>query len=51
MGKILVEKLLASCPGIGQIYLIIREKKGQNAEERLKDLMNQSVSKILINFI
>lgn len=45
MGKILVEKLLASCPGIGQIFLIIREKKGQNAEERLKDLMSQSVSK------
>uniref|UniRef100_A0AAR5Q418 Fatty acyl-CoA reductase n=1 Tax=Dendroctonus ponderosae TaxID=77166 RepID=A0AAR5Q418_DENPD len=39
MGKVLLEKLLRSCPGVAQIYLLIRPKKGQNAQERLQQLL------------
>lgn len=48
MGKILVEKLIASCPGIEKIYIVIREKKGMKVEERLKELLNCSVSTYLL---
>ncbi|KAF6208949.1 hypothetical protein GE061_014692 [Apolygus lucorum] len=34
MGKALVEKLLRSCPEIGNIYCIIRTKRGQDPQER-----------------
>lgn len=44
MGKVLLEKLLRSCPGIVQIYLLIRSKNGQNANERLKMLLCSPVS-------
>ncbi|XP_066593573.1 putative fatty acyl-CoA reductase CG5065 [Prorops nasuta] len=39
MGKVLVEKLLRSCPGIKIIYLLIRPKKGQDVHQRLADLL------------
>ena len=35
LGKVLVEKLLRSCPDIKTIYLLMRPKKGQNIERRL----------------
>jgi fatty acyl-CoA reductase len=41
MGKVLVEKLLRSCPEIKVIYILMRPKKGKSVEERvqiLKDL-------------
>lgn len=34
MGKVLVEKLLRSCPNVKNIYLLIRSKRGQTAEIR-----------------
>ncbi|XP_041971171.1 putative fatty acyl-CoA reductase CG5065 [Aricia agestis] len=40
MGKVLVEKLLRSCPDISRIYLLMRPKKGQNIEQRLDDFIN-----------
>lgn len=40
MGKVLVEKLLRSCPGIKNIYLLMRPKRGQDVISRLKDLLN-----------
>lgn len=43
MGKVLVEKLLRSCPGIKNIYLLMRPKKGQNVQERLQELLNAPV--------
>lgn len=39
MGKVLLEKLLRSCPGVSKIYLLIRPKKGQDAQERLQQLL------------
>ncbi|EZA60709.1 hypothetical protein DMN91_002292 [Ooceraea biroi] len=40
MGKVLVEKLLRSCPDIKNIYLLIRPKKGQDVQGRLQELLN-----------
>ncbi|RZF42062.1 hypothetical protein LSTR_LSTR006655 [Laodelphax striatellus] len=40
MGKVLVEKLLRSCPGIKNIYLLMRPKRGQNISLRLDELIN-----------
>ncbi|XP_059612391.1 putative fatty acyl-CoA reductase CG5065 [Phlebotomus argentipes] len=39
VGKVLVEKLLRSCPGIKNIYLLIRPKRGQEVKARLNDLL------------
>lgn len=39
MGKVLVEKLLRACPGVHKIYLLIRPKRGQNAHDRLQQLL------------
>lgn len=44
MGKVLIEKLLRSCPEIGCIYLLARKKRGQNPNERLKQLADSPVS-------
>lgn len=43
MGKVLLEKLLRSCTGIGTIYLLLREKKGDSEEDRLKQMLKNPV--------
>jgi FlaA1/EpsC-like NDP-sugar epimerase len=43
MGKVLVEKLLRSCPQIGRIYLLMRTKRGQEPKARLNDLLSAKV--------
>lgn len=40
MGKVLVEKLLRSCPEIGTIYLLVRSKKGVDPVTRLHSLLD-----------
>ncbi|CAL7951768.1 unnamed protein product [Xylocopa violacea] len=40
MGKVLVEKLLRSCPGIKNIYVLMRPKKDQDVKQRLRELLN-----------
>lgn len=37
MGKVLVEKLLRSCPEIGRLYLLIRPSSGKDARFRLQE--------------
>ena len=39
MGKVLLEKLLRSCPGIRKIYVLIRPKKGNSPQERLDTIV------------
>ncbi|XP_058462932.1 fatty acyl-CoA reductase wat-like [Malaya genurostris] len=39
MGKVLIEKLLRSCPGIDHLFVLIRQRKGKSPEERVKDLV------------
>ncbi|KAF5281654.1 hypothetical protein FQR65_LT14584 [Abscondita terminalis] len=47
MGKVLLEKLLRSCPGVAQIYLLIRPRKGQSAHERLQQLLHSPLFDVL----
>lgn len=44
LGKVLIEKLLRSCPDIGNLYLLLREKRGVEPEKRLKDMLKLPVS-------
>ena len=44
MGKVLVEKLLRSCPGIKNIYLLMRPKSGNDVRTRLEELINTKVT-------
>ncbi|XP_055693258.1 putative fatty acyl-CoA reductase CG5065 [Lutzomyia longipalpis] len=43
LGKVLIEKLLRSCPGIGNIYLLIRPKRGQEVKDRFSDLLGAPI--------
>lgn len=40
VGKVLVEKLLRSCPDIDKIYVLVRSKKNKNIQDRIEDLVN-----------
>jgi fatty acyl-CoA reductase len=44
MGKVLVEKLLRSCPDIATVYLLMRPKRGNDISMRLDELLNTTVS-------
>ena len=44
MGKVLCEKLLRSCSSLHKIYLLIREKKGVDANSRIDQLLESKVS-------
>ncbi|XP_046651701.1 putative fatty acyl-CoA reductase CG5065 isoform X2 [Daphnia pulicaria] len=39
MGKVLVEKLLRSCPGIDRVYLLIRPKTDKDVRFRLQEMI------------
>ncbi|KAJ8916667.1 hypothetical protein NQ315_000312, partial [Exocentrus adspersus] len=39
IGKVLVEKLLRSCPDVAKIYVLIRAKKGKSVEERIAEML------------
>lgn len=43
LGKVLLEKLLRSCPRLTTIYILIRSKKGQSVEQRHRELMDNPV--------
>jgi len=42
IGKVLCEKLLRSCPDIGNIYVLMRSRNGKSASERLNDELLKS---------
>lgn len=42
--KVLVEKLLRSCPDVKAIYLLIRPKREREMAARLNELLNSPVS-------
>ena len=44
MGKVLLEKLLRTCPEVGTVYILVRPKKGRMTEERAQALFDQPVS-------
>ncbi|XP_026821812.1 putative fatty acyl-CoA reductase CG5065 [Rhopalosiphum maidis] len=43
VGKALIEKLLRSCPGLKNIYLLIRPKRGKDIECRFQELLENPV--------
>jgi len=44
MGKVLVEKLLRCCPGIKNVYILMRPKRDNDVRTRLEELINTTVS-------
>ncbi|XP_013176641.1 PREDICTED: fatty acyl-CoA reductase 1-like isoform X1 [Papilio xuthus] len=47
LGKVLIEKLLYSCPKLDKIYLLIRGKKNDTPESRLRSIFEQPIFKRL----
>ena len=47
MGKVLLEKLLRSCPEIGLCYVLVRPKNGVNPHQRIKQLLECKVNNYL----
>lgn len=43
MGKVLLEKLLRSCPDIATIYMLVRPKKGDDPKARVDKLLASKV--------
>jgi FlaA1/EpsC-like NDP-sugar epimerase len=44
MGKVLLEKLLRSCAGVGNVYVLLRPKRGELPAQRIEKLMKDPVS-------
>uniref|UniRef100_A0A8D3DJ94 Fatty acyl-CoA reductase n=1 Tax=Scophthalmus maximus TaxID=52904 RepID=A0A8D3DJ94_SCOMX len=40
MGKVLLEKLLRSCPEVKAVYVMVRSKAGQSPQARIADMIN-----------
>ncbi|CAG9791127.1 unnamed protein product [Diatraea saccharalis] len=47
IGKLLVERLLSTCPDIRRLYLLVRMKRGESPETRLNNLRDCSVFEVL----
>lgn len=47
MGKMLIDKLMRSCPDIENIYLLVRPKKGKDIHTRLEEIFEDPVFSIL----
>ncbi|XP_049545191.1 fatty acyl-CoA reductase wat-like [Anopheles darlingi] len=47
MGKVLIEKLLRSCPKIGHVFVLMRAKRGKPLEERLKTITDGLLFSVL----
>lgn len=50
IGKCLIEKLLRSIPDIGDIYFLLRPKKGKTPEQRLKTIFENEVRKTIFKY-
>ena len=44
MGKVLLEKLLRSCPGVTKLYVLLRPKRNKSVSERRDMLLKTQVS-------
>lgn len=51
LGVIFLEKLLRTVPDHGDIYLLLREKKGKKAQERIEEIKKNSVFEKLFETI
>lgn len=43
LGKLLIEKLLRSCPEVASVYVLVRNKKGKDLHARLDELFEDVV--------
>ncbi|XP_053622005.1 putative fatty acyl-CoA reductase CG5065 [Plodia interpunctella] len=43
MGKVLIERILATCPDVDRLYLLVRHKKDVSPEKRLQQLIDSPV--------
>ncbi|KAF9408183.1 hypothetical protein HW555_012040 [Spodoptera exigua] len=43
LGKILVEKLLRCCPGVENLYLLVRQKRGKDIYTRMEEIFDDPV--------
>ncbi|XP_074660774.1 fatty acyl-CoA reductase 1-like isoform X2 [Tubulanus polymorphus] len=43
LGKVLIEKILRCCPGVKNLYLLMRPKRGKCVGDRLDELINLQV--------
>lgn len=43
MGKMLIDKLLRTCPGIENMYMLVRPKKGKDIHTRLDEIFDDQV--------
>jgi len=43
IGKVLVEKLLRSCPEVQALYCLTRSKEGETANDRLNRMLSEPV--------
>jgi fatty acyl-CoA reductase len=43
LGKVLLEKVLRSCPAVGNIFVLVRPKKGKEPSERVKNIISLPV--------
>lgn len=44
LGTVLIEAILSASPDVGQIYVLVRDKYGSNANTRIKRMMTKAVS-------
>lgn len=51
IGKVLIWKLLYSCPLIDKIYILVRPKRGNDSVMRRTDLIKCPVSTTLVIFL
>ncbi|XP_072948654.1 putative fatty acyl-CoA reductase CG5065 [Epargyreus clarus] len=47
MGKVLIERLLSTCPDIGRLHLLLRQKKGVSPEKRLQQIKQSQVFDVI----
>ncbi|XP_055404539.1 fatty acyl-CoA reductase 1 isoform X4 [Bubalus kerabau] len=40
LGKVLLEKLLRSCPKVNSVYVLVRQKAGQTPQERVEEVIS-----------
>ncbi|XP_036181368.1 fatty acyl-CoA reductase 1 isoform X2 [Myotis myotis] len=40
LGKVLLEKLLRSCPKVNLVYVLVRQKAGQTPQERVEEIIS-----------
>lgn len=46
--QVLIERILATCPDVGQLYLLMREKRDQAPEKRLLQLKQSQVGPVFV---